>query len=102
MDGETLYSYNRDNVDAFKSETDIPVGIARKILAFRDKTYEGISNPLLGYTPEQISVFVQKSLCARDESIGRLCQNIVERHIDGFVFYNYTDEKEFQSDFHEH
>lgn len=101
LDGETLYSYNRGNVNAFKSETDIPVGIARKILAFRDKTYEGISNPLLGYTPEQISVFVQKSLCARDESIGRLCQNIVERHIDGFVFYNYTDEKEFQSDFHD-
>uniref|UniRef100_A0A8W8L374 Uncharacterized protein n=1 Tax=Magallana gigas TaxID=29159 RepID=A0A8W8L374_MAGGI len=101
LDGETLYSYNRDNVNAFKSETDIPVGIARKILAFRDKTYEGISNPLLGYTPEQISVFVKKSLCARDESIGRLCQNIVERHIDGFVFYNYTDEKEFQSDFHD-
>lgn len=101
LDGETLYSYSRDNVNALKSDTDIPIGIARKILAFRDKTYEGISNPLLEYTPEQISVFVQRSLCARDGSIERLCQNIVERHIDGFVFYNYTDEKEFQSDFHD-
>lgn len=47
LDGETLFSYSGDNIDAFMSDTDIPVGIARKILGLRDKKCEGISNRIL-------------------------------------------------------
>lgn len=99
LDGETLFSYRGDNIDAFMSDTDIPVGIARKILGIRDKKCEGISNRILEYNPEQIAKFIQTVLNAKNEEIERLCQGIIEKHIDGYVFYIYADEKQFQSDF---
>lgn len=52
LDGEILYFYNRDNVDVFKFEIDILVGIVRKILVFRDKIYEGFLNFFFGYILE--------------------------------------------------
>lgn len=66
LDGETLFSYGGDNIDAFMSDTDIPVGIARKILGFRDKKCEGISSRLLEYNPEQITTFIKKALNANN------------------------------------
>lgn len=52
LDGEILYLYNRGNVNVFKFEIDILVGIVRKILVFRDKIYEGILNFFFGYILE--------------------------------------------------
>lgn len=101
LDGETLFSYNEERIDAFTSDTNIPLGIARKILAFRDRTFEGISNPLLEYTPEMISEFLRKVLNVSnesDESIEKLCDHINKKQIDGFVFYKYMDYTQFQSD----
>lgn len=101
MDGETLFSYNEDRIGEFTSDTNIPIGLARKILAFRDKIFEGKSNSLFEYTPEMISAYLRKVLnvsTERNESIEKLCDHIIKKHIDGFVFYIYMDYTQFQSD----
>lgn len=101
LDGDTLFSYNEDRIGEFTSDTNIPIGLARKILAFRDKKFEGKFNSLLKYTPEMIVAFLRKVLNVREESnenVEKLCDHIIKKHIDGFVFYIYNDYTQFQSD----
>ncbi|XP_061184865.1 sterile alpha motif domain-containing protein 9-like [Saccostrea echinata] len=98
LDGQTLFSYDISCIDSFLTDTELPVGLARKILGFRDKIYEGISNPLLNYSSLQISEFI-KGIFPLNESIDQLCQCAVDRHVDGYVFYSYKDEKQIQHDF---
>lgn len=99
LNGTLLFFYDETSANTFSSDTRIPKGLARKILAFRDKKFKGLHNDLFQKTPEKIAEFVQTVFGIKDENIERLCGCIVERHIDGFVFYNYKDEKEFESDF---
>lgn len=96
-----LFHYAENSAKTFSSDADIPIGIAKKILAFMDKgrRFEEIDNDLLNKTPKEIAEFVQTALGTKNKSIERLCECIVERHIDGFVFYNYMDEEQFKSDF---
>ncbi|XP_056005998.1 sterile alpha motif domain-containing protein 9-like isoform X2 [Ostrea edulis] len=99
LDGQTLFSYDIGDIESFILDTELPVGLARKILGFRDKINEGISNPLMNYTAEEISGFIKRILTVNDQTISHLCQCIVDRHIDGYVFFSYIDEKQFQYDF---
>lgn len=96
-----LFHYAENSAKTFSSDADIPIGIAKKILASMDKgrRFEEIDNDLLNKTPKEIAEFVQTALGTKNKSIERLCECIVERHIDGFVFYNYMDEEQFKSDF---
>lgn len=99
LNGTLLFFYDETSANTFSSDARIPKGLARKILAFKDKKFEGLRNDLFNKTPKEIVKYVQTVLGTTDESIERLCGCIVERHIDGFVFYNYKDPKQFESDF---
>lgn len=101
LNGAFLFHSAENSANTFSSDTDIPIGLARKILAFMDKgrRFEGIDNDLFKKTPEETAKFVQTALGTKNKRIERLCECIVERHIDGFVFYNYMDEEQFKSDF---
>lgn len=99
LNGTLLFFYDETSANTFSSDARIPKGLARKILAFKDNKFEGLRNDLFNKTPEEIVKFVQTVLGTKDESIKRFCGCIVERHIDGFVFYNYEDAKQFESDF---
>ena len=99
VDGRTLFSYNVENIDRFIADTDIPIGVGRKILAVRDRLVHDKSNPLLRFTSQEVSNFIKKTLNSKDKSVEKLIQEIVNRHIDGYVFYSYKDEKQFQHDF---
>lgn len=99
LNGTLLFDYAENSANTFSSDASIPKGLARKILAFRDERFEGIDNDLLKKTPEEIAKYVRIALGTNNARIERLCEFIVERHIDGFVFYSYTDEEQFKSDF---
>ncbi|XP_062566125.1 sterile alpha motif domain-containing protein 9-like [Saccostrea cucullata] len=99
LDGQTLFSYDKSCIDSFLLDTGLPVGLARKILGFRDKIYKGISNQLLNFTALQISEFLKGVFRFKDDSIDKLCQCAVDRHVDGHAFYSYEDEKQIQHDF---
>lgn len=99
LNGTLLFHYAENGANTFSSDANIPKGIARKILAFRDERFDGIDNDLLKKTPEETANFVRTALGTNNKRIERLCEVIVERHIDGFVFYSYMDEEQFKSDF---
>ncbi|XP_022299017.2 sterile alpha motif domain-containing protein 9-like isoform X2 [Crassostrea virginica] len=101
LDGLTLFDYNVENIKSFIKDTGIPIGTGRKILAFRDKKFNGISNGLIKLTSQEISEFVKETINTKDENAEQLIKGIVEREIDGYVFYSYKDENQFQEDFND-
>lgn len=101
LDGLTLYDYDVENIKSFIKDTGIPIGTGRKILAFRDKKFNGISNGLIKLTSQKISEFVKETINTKDENVEQLIKGIVEREIDGYVFYSYKDENQFQEDFND-
>lgn len=103
LNGRTLFSYRGDGARAaFTSETRVPMRIAIRILCIRERIHEKISSPLLKLTSEEISEFL-KGIFAKSEStcVKMLCAQIIKWNIDGLIFYNYQDEKEFQYDFND-
>lgn len=76
--------------------------IAIRILCIRDGIHEKRSNPLLKFTSEQISEFLNEIFVKRDRKCVKLLrEHIIKWNIDGLIFYAYKDGKEFQSDFHD-
>lgn len=103
LNGLTLFSYGGDDAPtAFAWESRVPMRIAIRILCMRDRIDEKISNPLLKFTSEQISEFLKEIFVKRDRTcVKMLCEHIIKWNIDGLIFYNYKDWKEFQSDFYD-
>lgn len=101
LNGLTLFSYKGDDAPtAFAWESRVPMRIAIRILFMRDRIDEKISNPLLKFTSEQISEFLNEIFVKRDRKCVKLLrEHIIKWNIDGLIFYGYNDGKEFQSDF---
>lgn len=103
LNGLTLFSYGGENAPTvFASESRVPMRIAIRILCIRDGIHEKRSNPLLKFTSEQISEFLNEIFVKRDRKCVKLLrEHIIKWNIDGLIFYAYKDGKEFQSDFHD-
>lgn len=89
-----LFLYNEDRIGEFMFDINILIGFVRKILVFRDKIFEGKFNFFFEYILEMILVYFWKVLnvsIERNESIEKLCDYIIKKYIDGFVFYIYMD-----------
>lgn len=103
LNGLTLFSYGGENAPTvFASESRVPMRIAIRILCIRDGIHEKRSNPLLKFTSEQISEFLNEIFVKRDRRCVKLLrEHIIKWNIDGLIFYAYKDGKAFQSDFHD-
>lgn len=101
LNGLTLFSYGGENAPTvFASESRVPMRIAIRILCIRDGIHEKRSNPLLKFTSEQISEFLNEIYVKRDRTCVKLLrEHIIKWNIDGLIFYGYKDGKGFQSDF---
>lgn len=93
LNGILLFYYVENGVNIFLLDVNILKGIVRKILVFRDERFDGIDNDLLKKILEEIVNFVWIVFGINNKRIERFCEVIVERYIDGFVFYSYMDEE---------
>lgn len=103
LNGLTLFSYGGDDAaTAFASECRVPMRMAIKILCFRDKKSEKVSDPLIKWNSKQLSEFLEESFVDKESaSVKMLCEHIIKKDIDGLIFYHYKDEKQFESDFND-
>lgn len=103
LNGLTLFSYGGENAPTvFASESRVPMRIAIRILCIRDGIHEKRSNPLIKFTSEQISEFLNEIFVKKDRTCLKvLREHIIKFNIDGHIFYAYKDGKAFQSDFHD-
>lgn len=100
LNGLTLFSYGgNDAATAFASESRVPMRMAIKILCLRDLKKEKEFNPLLELNSKQISEFLEGIFARERTKVKMLCEHIIERDIDGLIFYHYKDGKQFESDF---
>ena len=81
LDGLTLYDYDVENIKSFIKDTGFPIGTGRKILAFRDKKFNGISNGLIKLTSQEISDFVKETINTKDENVEQLIKGERNRWI---------------------
>lgn len=103
LNGLTLFSYGGDDAaTAFASEARVPMRMAIKILCFRDKKCEKVSNSLIKWNSKQLSEFLEEIFVEKENAnVKLLCEEIIKNDIDGLIFYHYKDAKQFESDFNE-
>jgi hypothetical protein len=100
LDGETLFSYEDTQVEAFKTDIEIPIGLSRKILLLRKRSakLENIlQNDIAKWDIKDVATFVRQSSVQSPE-VEEICGLIQEKYIDGLVFIAYENPKELQSD----
>ncbi|CAC5362443.1 SAMD9 [Mytilus coruscus] len=100
LDGETLCSYSIKKVIPFKTFLDVPVGLARRILLFKEKEqYKDIIGlKACFWTPEIVSQFLENNFPGQNV-IKEICKIIEENIIDGFCFMSYKNEEEMKEEF---
>ena len=89
LNGKMLFAYKHD-VKKLAEHTEVPLGVARKIVFFRD--YPHFQSAMLGWNVEHVQEFIEKNV--QGQNLSKLHEN----KIDGPAFLSYQNEGEIQQD----
>lgn len=98
LDGDSLFTY--EDVRSFHTDLNIPIGLARKILYFRNnKCIEALNGNIVKWNVEDVRNFIrEETFSEKSPEVDEICKLIIERYIDGSVMLSYKDHRELQND----
>lgn len=98
LDGDSLFTY--EDVRSFHTDLNIPIGLARKILYFRNnKCIEALNRNIVKWNVEDVRNFIrEETFSQKSPEVDEICKLIIERYIDGSVMLSYKDHRELQND----